>query len=207
MIGIINFTGSQGSGKTTMRDELVKQLEGVGYKVLSNYKGVKKSISRDAADEGFVINTETNFESQYYMASKYIGLDILTRKYAKENNYDFIVTDRTVLDVIPYTQASVNIDRSDRAIIEDMLIRHYVRLPSDLIIYSRPIGKLEDDGIRSTNESFAYKIDELFSYLIFDSRLYESKSRLLILEKDSLKNRMKKISAKVTELVNKRYAS
>ena len=203
MVKIINFSGPQGSGKTTMKDLVVEYLEDKGKKVLSNYVGVKKSISRDAAEEGFVINEMTNFDSQYYIAAKYIVADILTRKTAVMEGYDFIVLDRSVLDVIPYTRLSKNILVIDQMIIESMLTTHFDCYPVDLMVYTKPIDSIEDDGVRSTNVEFMKGVNSLFGDM-YEKPSMEyrvPKKKMCMLENDSIESRLSRVVYKVADLI------
>lgn len=203
MTKIISFTGSQGTGKTTMRNLLVNKLEDAGNIVLADYVSVRTSISRDAFEDGFALNEETNFEAQYYMASKYISADVLTRKYAKLHNIDYIVLDRSVLDVIPYTQEANKISPSNKNIIVNMLLTHFNLYPVDLMIYCRPISKLVEDGVRSVNEKFSEDIDKKFARLVMDERINPClpMNMLKILENDTIENRMKIINKEVEKLI------
>ncbi len=197
MTKIISFTGSQGSGKTTMRNLLVEKLEKQGKSVYSNYAGVVKSISRDANDEGFAINEGTNFEAQYYMASKYISADLLTRKMAEIEGIDYIVTDRSVIDVIPYTTVAPAIMYKERQTISNMLITHIDLYPVDLMILCNPISNLERDGLRSGSVKFSEEIHKVFVNIV-NTTCYPDK--LCVLENDTLENRMKIVYEQVNEI-------
>ncbi len=161
MTEVITFTGVQGSGKTTMRIMLANHLKLKGKTVINQYDGVMDSISRDAGLKGFTLNEETNFETQYYLANKYIVLDIETRKRANQGNFDYLVLDRSVLDVIPYALNAESINFEDKELIRDMLYEHFRRYPSNLI-YCVPLRKIEGDGIRSVNQQFQDEIDNEF---------------------------------------------
>ncbi len=195
MTKIISFTGSQGSGKTTMRKIIVERLEKLKHSVLSDYEGINVSISRDAAAEGFALNEGTNFEAQYYMASKYISADLLTRKKAELEGIDYIITDRSVIDVIPYTIVSPVIMYKERQIISNMLITHLNLYPVDLMVLCSPISRLEHDGLRSTNKKFSEEIHIEFAKLMLDSRFESNLPKNLIctLENDTIENRVKKV--------------
>ncbi len=197
MTKIISFTGSQGSGKTTMRNELVDKLMSNDHTVYANYAGVVKSISRDANDEGFAINEGTDFEAQYYMASKYISADLLTRKMAEIEGIDYIVTDRSVIDVIPYTTIAPAIMYKERQIISNMLIAHLELYPVDLMILCNPISNLERDGLRSGSVKFSEEIHKVFVNIV-TTTCYPDK--LCVLENDTLENRMKIVYEQVEEI-------
>ena len=125
MTEIITFTGVQGSGKTTMRRKLVDHLREKGYDVMSQYVGINESISRDAALLGFTLNEKTDFNTQYYLAAKYIVVDLETRIKAESEEVDYIVVDRSPLDVIPYSE------NASYSLYQKKLIRDWEKLPPD----------------------------------------------------------------------------
>lgn len=161
MTRIIQFTGVQGSGKTTMRKLLTQYLEHMNATVLDQYLGVKESISRDAAELGFTLNESTNFETQYYLAVRYIMLDLELRKYASIIEADYIIVDRSPLDVIPYAMTA-DIDFEDKKYIKNMLLTHFHNYPADLV-YCVPLKKIEEDGTRSVSKQFQDEIDLEFA--------------------------------------------
>ncbi len=164
MTDVITFTGAQGTGKTTMRGELVRYLQDEGMKVMDRYSGVKESVARDAKTFGFTINEQTNFVTQYYIAHRYIIADLETRKIAERTRVDFIVVDRSVLDVIPYTNASSMLDR-EKHLIQFMLLQHYKLFPTDLV-YCSPLGFIDKDKDRSVDEDFQNKIVDEFKKML-----------------------------------------
>lgn len=157
----IAFTGAQGTGKTTMRRSLCRYLGILGKSVIDNYVGVNESISRDAAKLGFKINLEANFESQYYMTTQYIAADLRTRKYAIENNIDYVITDRSILDVLPYSKMCKRINDSQYEIIQGMVLRHLDLFRPSLLLYCAPLDVLVKDENRSDDRDYQNKIDNL----------------------------------------------
>jgi len=162
---VITFTGAQSTGKTTMRKALVEYLQNEGNKVISQYYGIHESVARDAKNFGFTINEGTTFDTQYYIANRFMVADMETRKIAERNRSDFIVLDRSVLDVIPYSNVAGDITPNQKRIISDMLLQHYKLYPTDLI-YCTPIEYIEDDQLRSTDKEFQDKIITKFKELL-----------------------------------------
>ncbi len=148
-----------------MRNVLVEYLQNQGNKVINQYYGIHESVARDAKNFGFTINEGTNFVTQYYIAARFIIADLETRKIAERNRSDFIVTDRSVLDVIPYSNLAPDITPTQRRIISDMLIQHYRLYPTDLI-YCTPIDYIEEDKVRSIDKEFQAKIVEKFKEVL-----------------------------------------
>ena len=164
MTDVITFTGAQSTGKTTMRKLLVEYLENEGNKVISQYYGVSESIARDAKNFGFIINEKTNFSTQYYIAHRFVIADMETRKIAERNRAEFIVLDRSVLDVIPYTNVSGMPDKQ-KHLIQFMLLQHYKLFPTDLI-YCSPIDYIEKDKDRSPYKDFQDRIVDEFKKVL-----------------------------------------
>ena len=161
---IVVFTGSQGSGKTTMMNEVYGFIE-KNHAVMKGYYQVE-SISREAQEFGFQINEETTFETQYYLALQYMVADIRTRKHAEKNNIEWIILDRSVLDVIPFTRARSIISDDEKKMISSILLDHYEKYPVDYLFYCEPLNGIVDDGIRSTNQKFQKVIDHYFHELL-----------------------------------------
>ena len=191
---ILTFTGAQGVGKTTMQCLLSRSLKEQGYHVLNQYVNVNTSISREAKEKGFKINEETDFETQSYIAYKYMLADIETRKFAEVHDIDYIILDRSVLDVIPYIQASPNISIKETAYLTDMLIAHYALHRSELI-YVKPLLTIVSDGERSVDPTFQLKIVREFENVL------KTLDRLQLpyynLERASIEQRMLQITMEI----------
>lgn len=159
MTQIIAFTGAQGTGKTTMREALVKHLRAQGKIVIDNYVGVNESISRDAKKQGFSINLEANFESQYYMTAQYISADLRTRKEAEIIGADYIVIDRSILDVLPYSKMCERISISHYQTIQTLVLGHLGHYMPMLMVYCGPLDVLVKEQDRSDDREYQKTID------------------------------------------------
>ncbi len=189
MTRIITFTGAQGTGKTATRGELVRWLQKHKYSVIDKYSGVRRSIARDAKRFGFTINERTNFESQYYIANKYIVADIETRKNAELRNIDFIVLDRSVLDSIPYIMVAASITMDQKEILRTMLIDHFALFPSRLF-YCEPLDFVTWDEDRSADTKFQDSVDAEFRNILTKASQY---SNTFILKRGSVEQRLSDI--------------
>ena len=164
MTEIITFTGVQGSGKTTMRRKLVDYLRDKGYDVISQYVGIDLSISRDAQKLGFILNESTNFNTQYYLATKYIVADLETRMLAAKDEIEYIILDRSPLDVIPYSE-NASYALYQKKLIRDLLMSHFIEYPS-AVVYCTPLEKIKGDGLRSVNSGFQEAIEREFASML-----------------------------------------
>lgn len=168
MNNIITFTGAQGTGKSTMKNALLDWFNSKHIPVIDQYPGVKESPARDAKNAGFIINEETNFETQYFIAHSYIKGDMLLRKLLESNaGFKYSVLDRSPLDVIPYTNLSKNINKEDKDLIYDTLVEHFARFPSTLV-YCEPLDIIIGDEHRSVDKVFQRNIDNEFVNLFLD---------------------------------------
>lgn len=166
---IIAFTGAQGTGKTTLKDALVEYLKDHGYVVIHQYANVKEGIARDAKAQGFRINEKTDFITQYYLALKFMTCDIETRVMADNRKADYVILDRSILDVIPYSNVSANINQHESLIINNILTSHFKMLPMTLL-FCQPLGFIKEDGIRSVDRKFQDIVHDEFSKLLQDNK-------------------------------------
>jgi len=200
MVKKICFTGSQGTGKTTMRNELVKYFNEHEVNTISNYVGVEDSISRDAKSVGFKINEETDFNSQYYMSSKYISADLLTDLVAERDLAEYIILDRSVIDVLPYTALAKDIGIEQYRFIARLLEDHFHAFVPNILFYCRPLPEVnsDNDPLRSANKKFQEDIDKLF--FAFAQSFVDQGVNVVKLESDTLENRMKIIYEEIGKL-------
>lgn len=163
---VIAFTGAQNGGKTTMMNELGKTLSEkhkvrVGYILPSD----DQSISRRSKRLGFTINENTNFESQYHITLSYLAVDMETRKFAELNGYDYLIFDRSMWDILPYSHRVMTMAEYGR--IQDMITFHVEKYPIDHLIYCDPVN-FDADGHRSTDPSFRSDIISRFNTIVGD---------------------------------------
>ena len=177
MTKFIYFSGVHGSGKTTLMYSLTKRLLNKKFSVNTGYHGIRESVSRDARDLGFNINQETDVESQYYMGCKYMSVDVVSRFKANQSDYDYVLFDRSPLDVIPYVRHFVKNKDSMMSkekylckFLEDMLVKHVNYFKPDYMFYvcSFDKNKVEVDDVRSGDVKFRNDIEKEFDELFLN---------------------------------------
>ena len=87
------FSGSHGTGKSTSVFKLAHELK---FEFPSNTVGI---LMENAKHSPFKINKETTSESQIWIYSNQLQQELYLSV-----NYDFLVTDRTIIDAIAYTK-------------------------------------------------------------------------------------------------------
>tara|TARA_B100000900_G_scaffold298625_1_gene257109 strand:+ start:671 stop:1201 length:531 start_codon:yes stop_codon:yes gene_type:complete len=137
----IGLCGTMSVGKTTLVNELKK---------LEQFKGYEFATERSKylMDLGIPLNTDSTLKGQTIFLAERVA------ELMKEN----IIMDRTVLDVIAFTNLAKTIDFKDKEYFED-----YARVfvgDYDYIFYIDPIGTtMEDNGIRETDLKYRELID------------------------------------------------
>ena len=137
----IGLCGTMSVGKTT----LVNALQELDY--FKDYK-FRTERSKELMAMGIPLNTDSTLKGQTIFLAERVA------ELMKEN----VIMDRTILDVIAFTNLADSIDFKDKEYFED-----YARVfvgEYDYIFYIDPIGTtMEDNGIRETNLKYRESID------------------------------------------------
>ena len=138
----IGLCGTMSVGKTTLVNRL---------KELKQFKDFEFATERSKYlnDLGIPLNTDSTLKGQtIFLAERCAEL-------IKEN----IITDRTVIDVVAFTNLARSIDFKDKEYFEDyacLFVGEY-----DYIFYISPEGTvMEDNGVRETDLEYRDNIDK-----------------------------------------------
>ena len=138
----IGLCGTMSVGKTTLVNELKK---------LGQFKGYEFATERSEylMNLGIPLNTDSTLNGQTVFLAERVA------ELMKEN----VITDRTILDVIAFTNLAKSIDIKDKEYFED-----YARVfvgQYDYIFYISPEGTvMEDNGVRETDLEYRDLIDQ-----------------------------------------------
>jgi len=137
----IGLVGTVSVGKTTLVNDL---------KELPQFKDYHFATERSKylRDLGIPLNTDSTLKGQ----------TIFLAERVSELMYDNLITDRTVIDVMAFTNASKSIKDTNKLLFEEYacnFINEY-----DYIFYVSPLGvEIEDNGVRATNAEYRDLID------------------------------------------------
>jgi len=144
----IGLCGTMSVGKTTLVNRL---------KELKQFKSFEFATERSKylMNLGIPLNTDSTLKGQTVFLAERVA------ELMKEN----IITDRTIIDVIAFTNLAKSIDFKDKEYFEDyacLFVGEY-----DYIFYISPDGlPIEDNGVRETDEYYRDIIDFSITTLI-----------------------------------------
>lgn len=144
----IAFCSTMSCGKTTLVKALSK---------LPEFKDYKMAVERSKylSDFGIELNTDSTLIGQTIFASE------RTSELRSEN----ILTDRSIIDVMAFTNLAKSIDSNDKQAFETFYSRFITNY--DYIFYISPEGiDIEDNGVRETNPEYRLEVDREIQSLI-----------------------------------------
>ena len=168
----IGLCGTMSVGKTTLVNALKK---------LDQFKNYKFATERSEylMNLGIPLNTDSTLKGQ----------TVFLAERCAELMYNNVITDRTILDVMAFTNSAKSIDYKDREAFEQYAIeflREY-----DYIFYISPEGiPIEDNGVRETDEYYRDIIDFSITTLI---KRYSHRIKNIEMIKGSTKERIDQI--------------
>ena len=148
----IGLTGTMSVGKTTLVKALSEVEQFKGYTCTTERSKYLNSL-------GIPLNHETTIEGQ----------TIFLAERVTELMQDRLITDRTIIDVMAFTNCAKKVSYIDGDAFEDYAKR-FVR-QYDYIFYISPDGMdIEDNGIRETDANYRKEIDEEIQKLLLKHR-------------------------------------
>lgn len=151
----ICFTGSQGTGKSTLLEKIIKNPQ---FKHYYRGKNIQRLLNQNCH---FPINKDTNVYSQSAISGHISGEVLLYSDY---------INDRCLIDTFAYSRLSPNIPYTEKQLIENMyqdILKQY-----DYIFYTPIEFEVQGDGgIRSTDTLYQQKIDLEIQQVIKDYNL------------------------------------
>lgn len=164
-------------GKTTLVKALAKLHEFKDYKIATER-------SKYLRDLGIPLNTDSTILGQSIFASERIS----------ELLYSDMITDRSIIDVMSFTNLAQSINSIDKEAFESYFERFISEY--DYIFYISPDGiGIEDNGVRTIDPEYRIQIDQEIQRLILK---YKYKIKNYNELKGSTDERIKQI----TEIIN-----
>ena len=144
----IGFCGTMSVGKTTLVNALKELPE------FKNYT-FRTERSKYLMEMGIPLNTDSTYKGQL----------IFTAERAAELMQEKIITDRTVVDVMAFSNLSTSMKEHKKFFLNTALtplIDEY-----DVLFYVSPEGvEIEDNGVRETNADYRMAVDREIKSII-----------------------------------------
>jgi GTPase SAR1 family protein len=144
----IGLCGTMSVGKTTLVHALQELPEFKDYMF-------RTERSKYLMSQGIPLNTDSTLKGQ----------TVFLAERASELIQENIITDRTVIDVMAFAQASKSMDITDKEafyVYARRLIKEY-----DYIFYISPEGvEIEDNGVRETDVEYRNTIDTIIRFIL-----------------------------------------
>jgi GTPase SAR1 family protein len=144
----IGLVGTVSVGKTTLVNALAELPQFKDY-----YFATERS--KYLRDLGIPLNTDSTLKGQTMFLAERVS----------ELMRDKLITDRTVIDVMAFTNASKSIKQGNKTSFEEYA-RNFIN-EYDYIFYVSPDGiEIEDNGVRETNAEYRDLIDFTIKHII-----------------------------------------
>ena len=144
----IGFCGTMSVGKTTLVNALKELPEFKDYTF-------RTERSKYLMEMGIPLNTDSTYKGQL----------IFTAERAAELMQEKIITDRTVIDVMAFSNLSTSMKEHEKFYLSSALmplINEY-----DVLFYVSPKGvEIEDNGVRETDANYRMAIDREIKSII-----------------------------------------
>ena len=144
----IGFCGTMSVGKTTLVNALKELPEFKDYHF-------RTERSKHLMNLGIPLNTDSTLKGQLVFASE----------RAAELMQEKIITDRTVIDVMAFSDLSTSMEAHEKHYLTSTL--YYLIKEYDILFYVSPEGvEIEDNGIRETNADYRNAVDEKIKSIV-----------------------------------------
>jgi nicotinamide riboside kinase len=173
----IGFCGTMSVGKTTLVNALKELPEFKDY----NFRTER---SKYLMEMGIPLNTDSTYKGQI----------VFSAERAAELMQENIITDRTVIDVMAFSQLSTSMKDYHKFHINAVLL-HLID-EYDILFYVSPEGvKIEDNGVRETDVNYRMAIDKEIKSII---GMHRSSTPTI---KGTVKERIKQVKSIVAQYV------
>ena len=151
----LGISGAPGVGKTSVVDEVAKQVSSKHSVELS------KDVARSLARQGVRINTESGIDD--YLAFLTVRFRDMSQLHA-----DVVIYDRTLLDILVFMELNEDDQGWLKQLTEELLRWQMDRL--SLYFYIPMEFEIEHDGVRIADPIINHQIDQIIVRLLREHR-------------------------------------
>jgi nicotinamide riboside kinase len=173
----IGFCGTMSVGKTTLVNALKELPEFKKYQF-------RTERSKYLMEMGIPLNTDSTYKGQLIFAAE----------RAAELMQEKIITDRTVIDVMAFSNLSTSMEKYHKFHINTAL--YHLIDEYDILFYVSPEGvEIEDNGVRETDANYRLAIDKEIRSII---QMHRNNTPII---KGTIKERIEQVKNTIAQYV------
>lgn len=156
----IGLIGSAGIGKSSIASELSKKIDVIFLK--------SKDITRPILKK-YNFNYSEGIAVEKFLSEKDIESEIVNKRIYQESLLTGgFITDRTTLECFAYALLSVETYSDDEISLLEQICYENIKKYTHIFYFPYKNGWLEDNGLRTVNSFFQWKIDLIIRGLLDD---------------------------------------
>ena len=189
----IALSGAQGTGKTTLMNELKSGS------FLPHYTFYDEVVRNLVKRTGISINREADDYSQTAITNEQVRLASETSFNTPNAFFDRCIVDSHAFTIFDH----INKQISEKVYMysREMLKMVFTYFPYDMVIYIPPKIQLVEDGVRDTDVRYRNEIDQImFKSLNYNNSIQSSPTKIYTLTEISVQGRIKEILNNMEEV-------
>ena len=188
----IALTGAQGTGKTTLMNELKRGS------FLPHYTFYDEVVRNLVKRTGISINRKADDYSQTAITNEQVRLASETTFNTPNAFFDRCIVDSHAFTVFDYKNGQI----SEKVYMysREMLKMVFTYFPYDMVIYIPPKIQLVEDGVRDTDIRYRNKIDQLMIDVLNYKSVKSSPTKVHTLLEISVQGRIEEILNNMEEI-------
>ncbi len=188
----IALSGAQGTGKTTLINELKRGS------FLPHYTFYDEVVRNLVKRTGISINRKADDYSQTAITNEQVRLASETTFNTPNAFFDRCIVDSHAFTIFDYVREQIS--KKVYMYSSEMLKMVFTYFPYDMVIYIPPKIQLVEDGVRDTDVQYRNRIDKLMTNVLNYNSIKSSSTKIYTLTEISVQGRIKEILNNMEEV-------
>ena len=188
----IALSGAQGTGKTT----LINELKNGSF--LPHYTFYDEVVRNLVKRTGISINRKADDYSQTAITNEQVRLASETAFNTPNAFFDRCIVDSHAFTIFDYVREQIS--KKVYMYSSEMLKMVFTYFPYDMVIYIPPKIQLVEDGVRDTDVQYRNRIDKLMTNVLNYNSIKSSSTKIYTLTEISVQGRIKEILNNMEEV-------
>jgi nicotinamide riboside kinase len=188
----IALSGAQGTGKTTLINELKRGS------FLPHYTFYDEVVRNLVKRTGISINRKADDYSQTAITNEQVRLASETTFNTPNAFFDRCIVDSHAFTIFDYVREQIS--KKVYMYSSEMLKMVFTYFPYDMVIYIPPKIQLVEDGVRDTDVQYRNRIDKLMTNVLNYNSIKSASTKIYTLTEISVQDRIKEILNNMEEV-------